>query len=164
MKVLFLDIDGVLNDNNWIVGRDDQVTSDNTLGFMLKSRVDLLNKLCEEVRDLKIVISSSWRFRDSTLLLLYKAGFRYPTRIIGQTPRNNKHLRGEQIKEYIDTTVNYIEFVIFEDEPYDITGERASKEIRDFFKPHLIHTDFNIGLTIKDINKAIEEFKNDKPI
>lgn len=54
MKVVFLDIDGVLNNKEFLKDRDDLQVCD-------PKNVKNFNKIVEEIDDLKIVVSSSWR-------------------------------------------------------------------------------------------------------
>lgn len=65
MKVIFLDIDGVLNSNDWYVYRRDHVEMDSINAqypfYEFDPRaVERLNRLVEAT-DAKIVVSSTWR-------------------------------------------------------------------------------------------------------
>ena len=62
MKIIFLDIDGVLNHDQWYVSKEYQAiyqNEDNELDIDPKC-AERINKICEQT-DAKIVISSDWR-------------------------------------------------------------------------------------------------------
>jgi len=105
MKILFLDIDGVLNNEkqNWDI-EGNWTISDSSVG--------ILNRLLDEIPDLKIVLSSTWRIasrgQEATFKhLTEKHGFKHASRVIGSTPdfgyRNDAwFLRGEECLEWMN--------------------------------------------------------------
>ena len=110
MKILFLDIDGVLNmfgESFRSFKRDS-----NPLEDILIRRLEYI---LENVPNLNVVISSSWR-QDELISSLLKYEFKYINRIIGRTPRSyqdgfnentktyivKRSNRGEQIAAYLD--------------------------------------------------------------
>lgn len=105
MKVLFLDIDGVLN---WR-GTADRI--DNYIG-LCPVRIARLNKILEAVPGTKIVISSTWRhcFQSSAysdfpgLVKLLKArGLNKDAEVLGPTPKRFSYVpRGGEIRMWID--------------------------------------------------------------
>lgn len=136
MKVIFLDIDGVLNTNS-----DREISSDK-----LKLLSELVSKTGADV-----VLSSSWRYGWNQLKLNQPG-----TRIyrLKQLLKNNgiviKDIIGLdltksiQIKNYLNTNMisNYI---VLDDEPIDIAN--------------LVKTNGNIGLTQSDCQKAFQLLK-----
>jgi len=95
MKIVFLDIDGVLNNSRMTdsIGEGLDVVS--------KSAVDIFNEFTDET-DAKIVISSTWRHvkgrtHEGLVVLLQSLGLTGD--IIGQTPvlRERHSLRGNEI-------------------------------------------------------------------
>lgn len=61
MRIIFLDIDGVLNCQLFYDKSDPKERADNyPLSEICKWRIDLLNDLCEVI-NAKVVISSTWR-------------------------------------------------------------------------------------------------------
>jgi len=64
MKIIFLDIDGVLNHQLWFKNQKNKKVIDTDLEYnrsmIDETRVDLLNDLIKETKA-KVVISSSWR-------------------------------------------------------------------------------------------------------
>ena len=99
MKILFLDIDGVLNCQS--MPREDRIK---TAGGLISKRcLKLLNELIDET-GCKIVVSSTWRKDTSHDLFetLYNAGL-IKESLIGKTPDFNTPymLRGNEIRAWL---------------------------------------------------------------
>ena len=173
MKVLFLDIDGVLNSQNWFGYRlyciknnmYDRVlnfidTNDENTEYKLNMIDDRaianLNKIVEET-GCKVVLSSSWRSSSEsenvfTQYILKLKGFKYE--LYDVTPRLwHKEFgtqRGEEIQLWLDkeSEKNEIEsFVILDDDDSDMLLEQTN---------NFIHIDGQVGLTDRDVFTAIE--------
>jgi hypothetical protein len=127
MKIIFLDIDGVLNSfgGNW-QGEYEELD---------RKCIENLNILIENVKDVKIVISSTWRILHSLVCLreiMIKWGFKYPQLIIDKTPRLSREKRGIEIYEWkLYGKYKYIDNFIILDDDSDM----------DPFMNHLIQTD-----------------------
>lgn len=155
MKVLFLDIDGVLNSHQSIRA--------NFRNGMKGSGRDMpwcpiacsnLDEIMARIRDLNIVVSSSWRI--GRTLYELKADLRGsgidPHRIIGMTPvlRRIDAVRGDEIQRYMDDRVyrgweKVTEFVIVDD-----------NSDMGHLLPKLVQTDTRMGLMW---DKAVEIMK-----
>ena len=173
MKVLFLDIDGVLNSENWFGYRlyciknnmfNEVINFVNTNDERIKYKLSMiddraianLNRIIEET-GCKVVLSSSWRScieAENTLTeyLLKLKGFKYE--FYDVTPRlwfNDFSIRrGEEIKFWLDkeSEKNEIEsFVILDDDYSDILPEQMN---------NFIQIDGQVGLTDRDVFTAIE--------
>ena len=173
MKVLFLDIDGVLNSENWFAYRiycvkNNMVnilmnfvdTDDRNIKHKLTMLDDRaianLNRIIEET-GCKVVLSSSWRSSIEsenifTQNLLKLKGFKYE--FYDVTPRlwfsDFSTRRGEEIQLWMDkeSKKNEIEsFVILDDDDSDMLPEQMN---------NFIHIDGHVGLTDKDVFTAIE--------
>ena len=173
MKVLFLDIDGVLNSENWFGYRlyciknnmfNEVINFVNTNDERIKYKLSMiddraianLNRIIEET-GCKVVLSSSWRScveAENTLTeyILKVKGFKYE--LYDVTPRlwfNDFSIRrGEEIKFWLDkeSEKNEIEsFVILDDDYSDILPEQMN---------NFIQIDGQVGLTDKDVFTAIE--------
>ena len=173
MKVLFLDIDGVLNSENWFGYRqyciknnmfnevinfvninDDRIK--HKLSMIDDRAIANLNRIIEET-GCKVVLSSSWRscVEAENLLteyILKVKGFKYE--LYDVTPRlwfNDFSIRrGEEIQLWIDkeSEKNEIEsFVILDDVDFDMLPEQMN---------NFIHVDGQVGLTDRDVFAAIE--------
>ena len=147
-KIIFLDVDGVLNNRNSMNlanGEDGKPTGNHPpgpLGFMFtvdKTCVQLLRNLVEN-HDLKIVVSSTWRFHPHALsTALEWCGWSNPP-IIGKTDREGNH-RGMQIQRWLDQHKDQVsEWAIIDDDSQDIHQ-----------KDHFVHTKHEVGLTSEHI-------------
>lgn len=161
MKIIFLDIDGVLN----MYGSSCRTFMKPYGQHIEPHLVQRLNYIIEKT-NAKIVISSSWRSDMEDLeKQLREQGFKYWTRVIGKTchplvkdenmpyPRNEScylyNHRGEQINKWLDDANYKIDkFIIIDDEISDISPFVDEKNI--------IRTDYNEGMLHKDAIKIIE--------
>jgi len=167
MKVLFLDIDGVLNSHQSMTfwhRRRDQDKWENELfvawkgslkGYLAQEFCPIatsnLEMIMEEVPDLKIVISSTWRKGETvdTLKDLFKWSEVIPQAIIDKTPVQRGDVRGLEIQSWLTEHKQHgkvneqiSDFVIVDDD-----GDMAH------LMKHLVQTDGKVGL---DFNKAKE--------
>ena len=172
MKVLFLDIDGVLNSENWFAYRiycvkNNMVnilmnfvdTDDRNIKHKLTMLDDRaianLNRIIEET-ECKVVLSSSWRssrksVNDLTQYILKIKGFKYE--FYDVTPRlwfsDFSIRRGEEIKFWLDkeSEKHEIESFVILDDDSDMLPEQMN---------NFIHVDGQVGLTDRDVLTAIE--------
>ena len=172
MKVLFLDIDGVLNSENWFAYRIYCVK--NNMVNILMNFVDIddrnikhkltmlddraianLNRIIEET-GCKVVLSSSWRSSIEsenifTQNLLKLKGFKYE--FYDVTPRlwfsDFSTRRGEEIKFWLDkeSEKHEIESFVILDDDSDMLPEQTN---------NFIQIDGQVGLTDRDVFTAIE--------
>ena len=134
MKVIFLDVDGVLN------------SSQDGFNIKLETRkhLVLLKQLVDET-GAEIVLSSSWRIYDKTRVFIKKKLEEYGIALIGFTPDTGES-KGKEIKKWLDETPYSIEsFVILDDD----------SDMDEYTHAKLVKTDSNIGLHQVDIIKAI---------
>lgn len=124
-KLLGIDIDGVFN----------IMTIDDKNNKLSKTCVHYLNRICEEINDLDILIVSSWgNVNNRTTDALVLAGFKYPEKVIDYTPflpavRHSRTLEIEEWKKHNDR-INYYETCVYlDDEPvlYDYFTEGSCK-------------------------------------
>jgi hypothetical protein len=132
MKIVFLDIDGVLIPGN---------------GSFAFSKVACknLNSLLKQVPDLKIVISSSWRHAgmESVKKTLQNQKVDY-AKVIDITG-DERGERGIQIQAWIDKHSEVTHFVCLDDDS-DFSN----------MMDRLVRTNPNVGLTEADVKKAID--------
>lgn len=145
MKIIFLDIDGVLNSHQWIRANEHLLKTQ-----QLSMHVDLdkeavarLERLVKQT-EAKIVISSTWRIVHSLSSLrdiLGRHGF--TGEVIDKTPKLNI-ARGLEIQQWLDK--NPVEsFVILDD----------SSDMAHLLNK-LVRTSFDDGLQDKHVEAAIE--------
>lgn len=153
MKVIFLDIDGVLNYTDWYTSKEYQA-----LNYDENSELDIDPKCAERINNIcestgaKIVITSDWRISwYGTLMRLEKGGIK-PEYILDKTPEliwyniaGYDKSRGSEIKLWLETHEKCLNYIIIDDR----TDFR--KEQKKFF----IHVNPKIGFTDEQMNKAI---------
>ena len=159
-KVLFLDIDGVLNTKWWYTQMDRNTPKDKYCYAFDPNAVSNLKKIIDET-GADIVISSSWKsFGISELEDMWQdRGL--PGKLIGITPNtvsdemllnadlDNMELfsiRGTEIKEWLTKHGKHVShYAIIDDMDNMLTEQRL----------HFVKTDPEIGITVEDAEKAI---------
>ena len=172
-KILFLDIDGVLN---YMPDRESLQILKNNLGnekfqheiYGFSERLVKYLKMIIDATNCKIVFSTSWRyFKDhhiegsdwrkalADLLNVDQSIF------IGNTPDissgwdgNFSRRRGSEIKMWLEcnTEPGKYKFCIIDDEVVDIISVLPKKNV--------IHTDMRVGLTQDNVDEAIRILNN----
>lgn len=158
IKVIFLDIDGVLNSYDWFVSNRKN-----------KHRVHLDDKAIEFLSrvvnstNAKIVLSSSWRIisEDSEPMIELKEKFKKLNMdIFDKTGRSRKRKsRGWEIREWLKENkklFNIISFVIIDDDSYDIINHKKT------LLPYYIKTSFKDGLKEKHIPRILHVLNGGK--
>lgn len=175
-KIIFLDVDGVLNCMpedckkvwpDFIGGTDERA-------FGLNPQIVVHLKNLLDRTDAKIVVSSSWRhFEDYEPFahdecwrhVLARRVCRNPDELfIGSTPTcstaymiingvSEYAVRGKEIKEWMNTNESKVgkpnvdySFCIIDDEVTDI--------LRVFKSKYVVHTNYRVGLTPEDVERA----------
>ena len=156
-KLIFLDIDGVMNSLRSARANYDKAhrLQVNVYDFFDPIAVRELNRICKRHYP-DIVISSTWRrvrpyLQDFQLLRDHFAsqGFKYPDCIIDRTPIMNVE-RGHEIQAWLINNCKgqTVKIVILDDN-------------RDMvhLMPHLVKTNFKYGITVKLASTVIRELK-----
>lgn len=165
MKVIFLDIDGVLNSHvhqhahlkereEFIKGLNGRVdmTPEEWIDYcwhMLDSEAMRILNLIVEVSKAKVVISSSWRNAYPWYAILgsfKKMGFQ--GQIIDKTPRHVEAAgseRGHQIQAWLNEHPEVEEFVILDDDSDMV-----------HLMPKLVHTSWRDGLLKEHLDPALK--------
>lgn len=153
MKIIFLDIDGVLNHEAFYVKRHAEqqtiiyVPKDYPLSEFCPDAIENLNSLIEQT-GAKVVISSTWRHGKTVEQLqeiLKKVGFK--GEVIGKTPdmRNRSVFRGNEIHRWLSdnekligkSPSEYRNYVILDDDSDMLFWQRNN----------FIKVDYSVGLT-----------------
>lgn len=146
-KVLFLDIDGVLNHHRSF---SKGVHIDNEC-------VILLDKVLKAVPELDIVVSSVWRHHgvEKIQFLLKSTGARHAVRRVGNCEFQNRvvdvtgrlnDIRGKEIQQWLDHHPEVERFVILDDD----------SDMLESQMPWLVQTDTDTGLMEHHIEKILE--------
>lgn len=136
MKVLFLDVDGVLNTHN-----------NGGLYTLNKTRIRRLAQVVSTT-GCKIVLSSTWRKDPIALRRLSNRLFYRKIKLIGTTTVDyfkQRQVRGDEIQLWLDTHA-VSKYAIVDDD----------SDFLDSQLPYFVKTDGNVGLTDHHVNKLIE--------
>jgi len=155
MKIIFLDIDGVLNSGDNLISLSVLKEEDSDqYGQLFDDRCVRYLKWIIQETDACIVISSSWRLAGFQRMKDLWRDRNLPGRILDTTPRSftNKEgeresydCRGEEIKAWLDGH-NYDKFVIIDDDS-DILEDQL---------PNFVKTNTRIGLNYESSKKVID--------
>lgn len=149
MKVIFLDIDGVLNSASFMKARQkdfdtvDKSEEDRWLDMLDQEAVNLLNKAVKAT-SANIVVSSTWRILHSAEKLsffLKEKGF--IGSIIDITPSFSGKPRGDEIQAWLDK--NQIDDFVIIDDDNDM-GELSHR---------LVQTSWQTGIQQQHVDKII---------
>lgn len=155
MKVIFLDIDGVLNSDEYF----DKIKNLDIEG--IKSEVDiekikLLKRAVTETGS-KVVLTSSWRYtRNAQKLKELLSNYNIN---VDSTPfMQNK--RGLEIKKYLSEHQNIEDYVIVDDEIFDSYDEDLMKKLVKISNGN--GRNFGEGLLPKDVDEIIKRLGRNK--
>ena len=159
-KVIFLDIDGVLNTNWWYTQMDRNTPKDK-YGYAFDPKaVANLKRIVEET-GADIVISSSWKCLGLTQMEEMWNDRNLPGKIIGITPNSVSdelllhadidsmelfHIRGEEIKEWLTKHGKRVSNYAIIDDMDNMLPEQQS---------HFVQTNPEVGIKKEDSEKAI---------
>lgn len=155
MKVIFLDIDGVLNSQEWYTERMEKESSyDYPFDEFSPELVRRFNKIIEKSKA-DIVVSSTWRIGRSLPEL--RDLFRFvgiKGNVIGKTSSNEfrgDYVRGKEIKQWLEEQREEIQYVIIDDDN-DMLPEQQE---------HFIKTTWMYGIEEKHEIEVIKKLNND---
>jgi len=148
MKILFLDVDGVLINRKVLMAKHAaaKLTPDvRVFDYPDSVCVKLVNEILEKT-GAKIVVSSCWRIGRTTeeLVTLFESWGITPGAVIDRTINNWDWVRGQEIQEWLDRHPEVESFVIVDDD-----SDMAH------LLPRLVKTKFEPGLQRVDADKAI---------
>lgn len=147
MRLIFLDVDGVLNNYDWaadMLKKGIKVFKDDIL---YEPSLLLLKTLVEET-DAKIVLSSAWRMIPSARKHLVDTLHEYDLSIYADTPYVGG-IRGDDIQAWFKRNPGEYAYVILDDDA----------DMLDSQKDHLVQTEFIYGFCHEDYEKAKEILK-----
>ena len=156
MKILFLDIDGVLN-----IMSNSYRTFMKPYGQHIEPHlVQRLNYIIDKT-DVHIVVSSSWRHdMDDLKKQLQEQGFNYLGHILDRTPFSGEMdmngeesgLRGNQIQQWLKDAEFVIDaYCVLEDEVSDICGSKC----RAIGARYVVEIDMAEGLSQNDVDRTL---------
>lgn len=164
MKVIFLDIDGVLNTGWWYTQMDRNTPKDKYGYAFDPNSVANLKKIIDET-GANIVISSSWKSFGLSELEEMWQDRGLPGKLIGITPNSVSDemllnadldhmelfsIRGMEIKEWLTRHGKHVSNYVIIDDLDNMLPEQKS---------HFVKTDPEKGITNEDAEKAIVTLK-----
>lgn len=162
MKLIFLDVDGVLNSEEYLVKEHDRLGHETYVRTYLKqggipftpSCLSFLRYIIDKTNAL-ICVSSTWRLSEDQKERLNIALGAYSDNIIGYTPYlGAEKARGLEIKQFIDKLKEIkcpLENYIILDDDDDMLEEQME---------HFIKIDFKTGLTMADAIESVEKLNS----
>ena len=159
MRIVFLDIDGVLNSDAWDNKR--QTTSNDFLKNQFDPEaIKLLNELLEKI-DAQIVLTSSWRLNfDLEQMNELFSSIGIKRGIVSFTPNLNAGAgyltRGNEVLKWIIDNKNIIKSKPLSFSDYIILDDKADyliSQTNNFFQ-----TDKTVGLTPQVVKSIINNF------
>lgn len=137
MKIIFLDIDGVLN-------------YENSKSKVEEEKVKLLKEIVDRT-GAEIVLSSDWRYwwdkPDDDFKLLIDKLNKFGLKLISKTPETAHGYRGAEIHQWLNEwTGEAVEKFVVLDDNIDMKP----------YMDRLVETDFKQGLCRKDVERAIK--------
>ena len=157
MKVIFLDIDGVLNSDEYF----DKIKNLNIQGIQSQvdiEKIKLLKKAIDET-GAKVVLSSSWRYKRNAqylkeLLLQYN--------IFTDSTPFLKNERGLEIKKWLENNPIVEDYVILDDEIFDSYDEELMEKLIKVSDEN--GSNNREGLQPKDIHQIIQRLGRKKQL
>ena len=144
IKILFLDVDGVLNNET-----TSAVAPSGCTGIM-DSKVSLLKEIIDKT-GARIVLSSDWRLcdpQDIDYVYLVNKLRHKGISIFGKTPDASWGRRGEEILSWLDKHRRVESWAVLDDIKFN-------DFYNDEFEGHLVITDYKKGLTQNDVAAAV---------
>jgi hypothetical protein len=162
-KIAFLDFDGVLNNTGsflWNAQRKKDGLYPRTAHELANAdpvSVALLDRLLDDIPELKIVVSSTWRREFSVVSGLQQVlsdsfGLRNVNRVIDRTSMrfSRGYLeRGDEVNEWLQEypdRIGITHYIIIDDVAEAFHENQRQK--------HLVHTQYDYGFQFPEYNKA----------
>ena len=162
MKILFLDIDSVLNvsrygEDLYNNGRSDFPFVEDNVPLNVKC-IDALKYIFNEVPDLKVVWSTDWRLYDKPTYNDYRNPRLWlekqiwmKNRIIGNTPKKMSSTHYEEIRMWFTYEKKDLKI-----EKFAILDDYDSYEMSKYFKNEFFKCMYDSGLTMEIAEKVVK--------
>ena len=146
---IFLDIDGVLNNENYITKcyRKHKKAMHMFHAPFDPKNLNNLMKLCKYIEKNKfnvhIILSSTWRLDKEAIIIINARLAEYGLKLFDKTKNISIGKRGLEIKDYMSDKKEG--FIILDDDDFDINP---------YYNDHLVHTKFKTGFNNSCLRKA----------
>ncbi len=153
LKVIFLDIDGVMNSTDYII-------KNNIKGLIteIDPKAIQMLKFALDVTGAQIVLSSSWRESHKYYEKLKELFSKYDINLNEKTPIYNNGKRGLEIKQYLKEHPNIEQYLILDDEIFDFYEDEELKENLILTRENPNDYSGGDGLQIKHIEQIMRRF------
>lgn len=158
---IFLDVDGVLNSENYIIKcykKHHKPMHMNHVPFdpkCLNNLMILVQQLEKYKKDVKIILSSTWRLHNIDYEIVDARLAEYGLGLQGKTPYMDG-VRGKEIWNYLESQrYKCYNFVILDDDINDIVP---------YFPDNLFRTNFKTGFTKDCLNEVLKFFDIEEEI
>ena len=152
MKIIFLDLDGVVNSHEFWGRRGKRAPDMDWWTHQFdEAAIQLINLIVEKT-GAKIVISSTWRILNTLPELRHMLSFKgLVADIIDVTPRGHQSedgriYRGGEIQTWMDVQFEEIESFVIIDDDSDMLH----------LAPYHVKTSMTTGITMTEVERAIE--------
>lgn len=162
-KLIFLDVDGVLNPSTNIIMRHRK--GQPTSSYHIKLPGDKIYRLYKIVKatNAEIILSSSWRIGSDRYRMILSPAAKnlnnqlnnYGINISDLTPLHNDRNRGDEILHYLTIFIKNNNY-----EPSYIIIDDDIGDLLKFHKGHIVHTNSTLGLQDEHVNIAINLLNN----
>lgn len=150
-KIIFLDIDGVLN----VLSQEFDDYGQLFNPIFVKNLADIIEKT-----NAKLVISSTWRFSGREFIMNMWRYRNLPGEVIDVTPDlgfNDNIVRGDEIKAWLDKNIDMVETYCIIDDDEDMLPEQMNNFVKTSGNSdHPDCDDIGYGLTKICSEKVIE--------
>lgn len=166
MKIIFLDVDGVLNNNQNTIRMFEKIGRLRTFEIMKRDfdifdnkSLKYISKIIDRYEDnIRIVISSTWRNNPKAVDKIIEKISQYTKSwniTFSKTGKDAKGIRGNEIENYLKN--NHLEkedYVIIDDDTADIIGDKYKGEMN--FKEHFVWCNNEFGFKKEEYKKVIK--------
>ena len=150
MKVIFLDIDGVLNSEEW-----DRYVQSFTYGARFNSCYLLSQEMILRLQNVvfqtnaEIVLTSSWRTDEQAMCALTRQLSLYHLSIRDSTLYSTYNTRADDINEWLRNNPNVHSYVIVDDYDDGFSNDEV-------LVAHFVQTNYFQGLTSEEAEKIVK--------
>lgn len=165
MRILFLDIDGVLNNENYIKTVWQGFRLEDYTPYIMPEKVKLLNKVFHLIPDLQFIVHSNWgRMMPEAKIkhALNNNGFAHWDRFIDLTPKKMSSTKSNEIKWALDEFPECKQYLVIDDDHIDMNFIQMfdKSEPKKLFK--WVQTGWEVGLTPQQVRKILLFFGYDE--
>lgn len=168
-KIIFLDLDGVLNSARFSEEHYKQTGEPLFMyDFLDVTAVDIMAGFLKAHPNIRLVIDSSWRsgdYKEDIKFFSEKGTAPLVPYIVGVTGRDQELNRGYEINHFLqhhnEEKFNWLQGEPFEIEEYVVVDDEDF-DISENLLPNFVHVDNNVGITDGDYEKIKKILKEEK--